>query len=293
MFMLRLLSCLAVSSMAMLTARTSPQAKPGCTATGDLDISPFESKVFPGARNLRVLIPDGYALPENRNRRYPVLYLNDGQNLFDVCTSLFNREEWRVDETVRNLVAKGGLRPLIVVGIDNGGKRLRPREYLPYVDDTLRPAEPDPQGKLYPTFLLDEVVPTIEKRYRVLAGSQNRVLGGSSYGAGAALYAVIRRPGSFGGLLLESPSIYASDYQLLKDAEAVHNWPQRIFIGTGTVREPVDDVARLKEFFRKNGLGDDRLRIVVQEGGTHSERWWAERLPQALQFLFPVERKDR
>src|SRR5690242_9860958 len=123
----------------------TPEALP-CTATGDLRIVPFASKVFLAPRNLRILLPAGYASPENSGRNYPVLYLNDGQNLFDVCTSLFNREEWRVDETVGELVAKDKLAPLIVVGIDNGGRRLRPREYLPYVDETLSPPEQHPQG---------------------------------------------------------------------------------------------------------------------------------------------------
>jgi enterochelin esterase-like enzyme len=285
--------CISVCLIAVLAPISLFGADRVCTATGNLEIFPFESQVFPAPRSLRVLLPDTYDYPGNRNRRYPVLYLNDGQNLFDVCTSLFNEEEWRVDETIRALVAQGQLQPLIVVGIDSGGKRLRPREYLPYPDDTLRPSEPDPQGKLYPNFLLDEVIPAIERRFRTLPGAENRVLGGSSYGAGAALYAVIQRPGSFGGLLLESPSIYADDYQLLKDAESLHEWPRRVFIGTGTVREPVEDVARLKNLLRRNGLRDDRLRVVTQEGAGHSERWWAERLPEALIFLFGQNRESR
>jgi enterochelin esterase-like enzyme len=234
-----------------------------------------------------VLLPEGYRLAANRNRRYPVLYMNDGQNLFDVCTSLFNAEEWRVDETVINLIAHAKLEALIVVGIDNGGKRLRPREYLPYVDDTLKPPEPNPQGRLYPQFLLGEVVPFIEEHYRVQTGAENRVLGGSSYGAGIALFTVMQFPGSFEGLLLESPSIYADNYHLLKEAESVKEWPRRIFIGTGTVNEPLEDVKSLESLLQKAGLGPDRLRVVVHNGGTHSEKSWALRLPDALQFLFP------
>jgi enterochelin esterase-like enzyme len=263
----------------------SPE-KSSCTATGDLEIVRFESKVFPAQRNLRILLPAGYRLPENRNRRYPVLYLNDGQNLFDVCTSQFTGEEWRVDEIVDDLIASGKINPIIVVGIDNGGKRLRPKEYLPYVDDTLRPPEPNPQGKLYPRFLLEEVVPFVETQYRVLPGADNRVLGGASYGAGIALFTVVEHPGSFGGLLLESPSIYAGDYRILKDAESLRVWPHRIFIGTGTVNEPVDDVKRLKKLLQKSGLGPKRLQVIVQQGAGHSEKWWAGRFPNALRFLF-------
>jgi len=270
----------------LLASFLGSPAKSSCTATGDLEIVRFESKVFPAERNLRILLPAGYRLPENRHRQYPVLYLNDGQNLFDVCTSQFTGEEWRVDETVDDLIAHGTIRPIIVVGIDNGGKRLRPREYLPYVDDTLVPPEANPEGKLYPRFLLEEVVPFVETRYRVLPGASNRTLGGASYGAGIAFYTVVEHPGSFGGLLLESPSIYADDYHILKDAESVRTWPRRIFIGTGTVNEPVEDVEKLKKLLEKSGLGPERLRVAVQEGAGHSEKWWAGRLPNALRFLF-------
>lgn len=267
-------------------ASAAPAQTPQCTSTGDLVIVPFASNVFPASRSLRILLPAGYRLPANRKRRYPILYLNDGQNLFDVCTAIFNREEWRVDETVDELVANGKLDPLIVVGIDNGGWQLRPKEYLPYVDETLSPSEPHPEGKLYPHFLLDEVVPFVEARYRVLRGPRNRVLGGSSYGAGIALFTVMNRPGSFAGLLLESPSIYADDDHLLRDATSVRVWPRRVYVGTGTVQEPVEDVQKLEALLKRAGLGNDRLCVIVQEGAAHSEKWWAGRLAKALQFLF-------
>ena len=87
---------------------------------GDLRLRPFTSETFGNSRVLRVLLPSGYDLPANRNRRYPVLYLNDGQNLFDTGTSTFTGREWRVDETVKELVAAGRIPPLIVVGVDHG-----------------------------------------------------------------------------------------------------------------------------------------------------------------------------
>ncbi len=134
---------------------------------------------------------------------------------------------------------------------------------------------------------MDEVVPFVERHFRVRSGPRHRVLDGSSYGAGIALYTAIQRPRSFDGLLLESPSIYAGDYHLLKDAAAVRTWPRRIYIGRGTVQEPVADVTKLEALFQKAGLGRDRLRVVVREGAAHSEKWWGERLPDPLRFLFP------
>ncbi len=91
--------------------------------------------------------------------------------------------------------------------------------------------------------------------------------------------------------MLESPSVYADDYHLLKDAEFVRQWPRRIYIGTGTVREPIGAVRKLETMFKKAGLGKDRLKVVLQRGGEHSEEWWAKRLPTALKFLFPAARR--
>lgn len=255
-----------------------------CTATGDLEVVTFESKVFPAPRKLRILLPAGYRSQEAQGLRYRAVYLNDGQNLFDRCTAP-QAGEWGVDETVQAMIRNGRIPPVIVVGIDHGGRRLRPKEYLPYVDDTLSPPELDPQGRQYPRFLLDEVIPFVEQRYRVLPGPANRVLGGSSYGAGAALYTVVHRPGSFRGILIESPSIYSSDYQLLKDAAAVKEWPAHVYVGTGTVNEPVEDVRKLEALLRAAGLGKGRLRVVVQEGAAHAEKWWGGRLGDALEFL--------
>ena len=101
----------AVLFLVLLTSFFGSPGKPPCTATGDLEVVPFESKVFPAPRNLRILLPAGYRFTENRHRRYPVLYLNDGQNLFDVCTSQFTGEEWRVDETVDDLIAHDTMGP--------------------------------------------------------------------------------------------------------------------------------------------------------------------------------------
>src|SRR2546423_1000740 len=108
-----------------------------CSVTGELDLRQLTSQVFHNTRTLRVWLPPGYHAADAQNRRYPVLYLNDGQNLFDACTSIFNHQEWRVDETANELIRGGKVPPLIVVGIDNAGGRDRAREYLPYADDSL------------------------------------------------------------------------------------------------------------------------------------------------------------
>jgi predicted alpha/beta superfamily hydrolase len=104
------------------------------------------------------------------------------------------------------------------------------------------------------------------------------------------------RPGIFGRLLLESPSLFISNRQLLKVSRAFRQWPERVFIGIGTKeagseerdRQTVEDVRQLEHILRRGGLKEDRLRVVIDEGATHSEQEWAKRFPEALSFLFGV-----
>jgi len=272
----------------------------GGNVEGELRLHEFHSKTFQNARMLRVLLPDGYDAPENRDRRYPVLYLNDGQNLFDASTSVLNPMEWRVDETVHALVAGRTIPPMIVVGIDSAGRRARFKEYFPYVDQYLRPPEPNPQGKRYPAFLVDEVIPFIHDHYRVARDPAGRGIGGSSAGALAAIYAVVARPGVFGRLLVESPSIYVDEAHILRDASKVAAWPERIYLGAGTNEsgqrtcdpndrdepELVSDVRRFERLLRDAHVDATRIHLTIVPCAVHDEAAWASRLPDALTFLY-------
>jgi len=122
-------------------------------AQGELVLLEIKSSVFGNTRNLRVWLPHDYHNQDNQIRHYPVLYLNDGQDLFDSTTAILGTEEWRVDETVGSLILDGSIPPIIVVGIDNAGRAGRPHEYLPYPDEFLSPPEPSPRGDLYAFFL--------------------------------------------------------------------------------------------------------------------------------------------
>ena len=267
---------------------------------GELRLHEFLSKTFQNTRTLRVLLPDGYDASENRARRYPALYLNDGQNLFDASTSVLNPMEWRVDETVHALVAGHTIPPMIVVGIDSAGRRDRFKEYFPYVDQYLQPPEPNPQGTRYPAFLVDEVVPFIEDHYRVARDPAGRGIGGSSAGALAAIYAVVARPGMFGRLLVESPSIYVDEAHILRDASKVATWPERIYLGVGTNErgqrtcdpndrnepELVREVRRFERLLRDAHVDATRIHLAIVPCAVHNEGAWAARLPDALTFLY-------
>lgn len=259
-------------------------------ATGDLRLHEFRSGIFRNTRFLRVWLPPGYDDAENASRHYPVLYLNDGQNLFEASTA-FGGVEWQVDETADRLIREGAVPPMIVVGIDNTGKN-RLREYMPH--RSLHPRILRVQGRRYPDFLMKEVMPFVEQIYRVATGPEDTGLGGSSLGALIALYTAMARPGAFGRLLLESPSLWASNQQLIKESRSVRIWPERIFLAVGTAeagspersRTVVDDVRELAAIMRRAVLSEKRLRLVIKDGAGHSEEAWAERFPEALQFLF-------
>jgi enterochelin esterase-like enzyme len=238
------------------------------------------------SRRITIWLPDGA-----RTSPCPVLYLNDGQNLFDSARA-FAGVTWRVAETAAWLIERRLIPPLVIVGIDHGELR-RAREYLP-VEDDRNPFARDPLASEYAAFVTSELMPFVEREYPVARGASNTAFGGSSYGAVAALFTSMTNPGVFGRLLLESPSLYVGRGALLKRARRVKRWPQRVYLGVGTAEtrrddwnlETVGNVRRLETILRGSGLGPRRLRVTVEEGATHSESAWAGRLAQALEFLF-------
>ena len=256
-------------------------------SSGNLWLHELSSRIFGNTRLLRVWLPpdyDGWG-----DTRYPVLYLNDGQNLFEPATA-FAGVDWQVGETATRLIAEEKIRPLIIVGIDN--TKNRASEYIPYKSKD--PKVLNAKGDCYPDFLQREVMPLIEERYAVLRGSANTGLGGSSLGGLITLYTQLAAPGVFGRLLIESPSLFVANGKILKQSARLRNWPQRIYLGVGTHEvgnadkdaKTVDDVRELESILRLAGLDDQRLKVLVEESAAHNEAAWAARLPGALEFLF-------
>jgi predicted alpha/beta superfamily hydrolase len=276
-----------------------PQIPPGVIratgATGDLRIHEFSSRIFRNKRFLRVWLPPGYDDPANQSRSYPVFYLNDGQNLFEAAIS-FTGVEWQVDETADRLIRAGAIPPLIVVGIDNASKD-RLREYMPHRSlhpMMLRSMTLRVQGRRYPDFLIKEVMPFVARNYRLASGPENTGLGGSSLGGLIAVYTSAASRGVIGRLLVESPSLWAANRQILRESRKVTHWPERIFLACGTAeagradknQSVVDDVRELAGIMRHAGVSENRLRVLIEEGATHNESAWARRFPDALEFLF-------
>jgi enterochelin esterase-like enzyme len=267
------------------TKRASAVSLP--VSAGNIWLHELESRIFGNTRLLRVWLPpdyDGWGAT-----RYPVLYLNDGQNLFDPATA-FAGVHWRVGETATRLIAEQKIKPLIIVGIDN--TKNRANEYIPYKSKD--PRVLSARGKCYPDFLQTDVMPLIGSRYPVLKGPENTGLGGSSLGGLITLYTQIAAPGVFGRALIESPSLFVANRKILEACRKFHSWPERTYLGVGTKEvgnvekdeKVVADVRELEAILREDGLNEQRLKVRVDQGATHSESAWAARFPEALEFLF-------
>lgn len=276
--------------MASQTRKSSRKRSQAAAAIfdGALWIHELRSRIFRNTRLVRVWLPPDYDV--TGATRYPVLYMNDGQNLFDPATA-FAGVDWQVGVSAARLIEAEKVPPMIIVGIDNTGRN-RLREYIPY--RSLDPRVLGPQGKRYPEFLRREVMPLIEKNYFVAKGPEHTGLGGSSLGGLITLYSQLAMPGVFGRLLVESPSLWVANRRILDDCSEFHDWPHRIYLAMGT-REvgneakderTVEDTRELERILRQAKLGSERLKVVIDEGGTHNEATWAARFPKALEFLF-------
>jgi predicted alpha/beta superfamily hydrolase len=252
---------------------------------------PLASRVFGNTRTIRVYLPPGYSA--DSGTRYPVLYLNDGFAVF--ATHL-----WRAPLILDSLIDERAITPIILVGVDNAASipgtanpgRARADEYLPY-PDSMEPDLPQPRGRSYPRFLIDEVMPMIDGRFRTMEGPAGRVIGGASYGGIAALFTVLERPGTFGGLLLESTPLFISDGRLLTESGRFMRWPSTVYLGLGG-QETGDSVLRARGEATLSALSDQihraspatRLHVNRVPDGRHNAASWRARFPAALTFLF-------
>lgn len=291
-----LLSLLAIASQSAFAAETPPAAAAApckSTVTGDLRLHTLRSAIFGNERTIRVLLPPGYDDKANAQRRYPVLYMLDGQNVFDACLSDVSHHEWGADEISQRLSAAGQLPPMIIVGVDHAGT-MRAHEYLPYKDFVGNPDMDEPAGKRFPDFLAREVMPLVNGNYRTLTGAPNTGIGGSSYGGVATLYALLARPNDFGYGLIESPTLWVGMGQLVRDTQPLAALPFRVFVGFGgkEAEDPVVSgklisfVHQLAANLRAAGYDDSNLRVVIDPEAQHTEAAWEKRLPGALTFLF-------
>jgi predicted alpha/beta superfamily hydrolase len=251
----------------------------------------FPSRILGNRRDVLVYLPPGYRL--NRKRRYPVLYMHDGQNVFDAATS-FAGVEWGVDETAERLIREELIEPLIVVAVANMGER-RIDEYAPTrgVIDARAKKKKRSRGlaRQYGEFLIEELKPFIDKKYRTKPETEFTGLGGSSLGGLVTLAIGILYSHAFTRLMVMSPSIWWDDFAIYRLVDSIEQKaPLRIWLDTGT-SEPGWEQARelCNRLVEKDWKVGDDLLYMEAEGADHSEGAWAERVEPALRFLFPPD----
>jgi predicted alpha/beta superfamily hydrolase len=265
-----------------VTVENSPKH----TLTGDFRRHPrFRSRFLPSDHTLLVYRPPGYR--DDRVRRFPVLYLHDGQNVFDRATSATG-EEWSVDETAQRLIESGAIEAIIVVGIYNAGHR-RVDEYTPTRDPKKKVGG---KADAYARMLVQEIKPFIDRRYRTLRSAANTGLGGSSLGGLLTMHLGLRYPTTFNRLAVLSPSVWWNDRAIVREVEALTAKPPlRIWLdsGTGEGADVTRDARLLRDALVRKGwvVGKD-LAYLEAEGGGHNEKSWATRVEGVLRFLFPV-----
>jgi predicted alpha/beta superfamily hydrolase len=262
------------------------------TLTGDIRLhKDFHSKILNNDRNVIVYLPPGY--DKDKQRHYSVLYLHDGQNLFDGATSFIPGQEWRVDEAAQSLIAAGKIEPLIIVGVYNAGKD-RIDEYTPVQEPKYKGGG---KADLYGRLLVEELKPFIDKTYRTKKDAAHTGLGGSSLGGLLSLYLGLKYPNMFGRLAVVSPSVWWANNYIVQYVEAQNKRPAlRIWLDIGTkeggnaaeAQTTVDGARLLKETLIKMGWKSGKdLKYFEAQGAEHNERAWAARVEQILEFLFP------
>jgi predicted alpha/beta superfamily hydrolase len=263
---------------------------PPHTLTGNIQSHPnFRSKILGNRRDVLVYLPPGYG--RFSRRHYPVLYLHDGQNVFDAATS-FAGVEWGVDETAQRLIGEGLIEPLIIVAVFNMGEdRIHEYAHTRGVYDHTSERKKRSRGlaRQYGDFLINELKPYIDKKYRTKRGARFTALGGSSLGGLVTLAIGILYPQAFTRLIVMSPSLWWDDFSIYRLVDSIdHKPPLKIWLDTGTNEPGWEQTRELRDRLVEKGwkvFGD--LQYLEVEGADHSEGAWAARMDPALRFLFP------
>lgn len=245
----------------------------------------FVSAFLPARRDVIVALPPDYF---RSKQRYPVLYLQDGQNLFDASTSFIKGSFWDVQTTSDRLTEEGAIEPLITVGVYNTGVE-RVEEYTPMRDPNLGGGK----ANLYGRLLVEELKPWVDRTYRTLDGPAHTGVGGSSLGGLVSLYCGLTWPQVFGRLAVLSPSVWWARGGMLAYVRRTRPEPRpRIWLDMGLSEGPAmikkcDELHRLLE--RRGWRGGTDMQYLRVPGARHNEDAWAKRVDPFLRFLFPTK----
>jgi predicted alpha/beta superfamily hydrolase len=254
--------------------------------TGNIHLhTNFHSKFLPSSRDIIVYLPPNY--DTDQTSRYPVLYMQDGQVIFDAATSFFPGKERHMDERAQELIGEHKIRPLIIVGIYSSALA-RVNEFTPQT--ATQPGRAD----LYGRMLVEEIKPFIESQYRVLSGRSNTALGGASMGGAVTMYLGIKYAHIFGGLAITSPAAFRDNEMIVRYVQSLsRKTNQRICLSIGT-EEPspfMNSTRDLRQALIAKGWREDEdFSYIEAFGSQHSPDERAVRVDHLLKFLFPVTR---
>lgn len=245
-------------------------------------------------RKLRIWTPKDDDICPTR-RTYPVLYMHDGQNLFDASTISHGHGEWQVDETVNRLANEiENFNGLVVVGIDNSEDRMS--EYLPD-DATWRGEDFEGIGHLYARYLVETVKPFIDQRCNTKTDPQNTLLAGSSLGGLISFYTGLLYPNVFGKIGAMSPSfqLFEEDQRLALYQEAGLDNPNsealklKIWLDSGQKESHNTQTDLVRQELLARGFKHDRVHSLVMENHGHNEEAWRERFPLMISWLLRLD----
>lgn len=246
-----------------------------------LEVLPsFPSPQLGNRRDILVYLPPSY---EGSNRTYPVLYMQDGQNLFDPATSYAG--DWKLGKVLAN-AARRGLETIVVAVPNMGPQRLM--EYSPFVD----PVQGGGAGDRYLDFLTQTLKPAIDRRFRSRPDQRYTGIAGSSMGGLISLYGFFRVAPVFGFAAVLSPSLWFGGDAIFAVVESAAYVPGRLYLDIGATEgaEHVARARRMRDLLRAKGYRRGRdLRWLESRCGRHDEASWGRRFARALPFLLPSE----
>jgi predicted alpha/beta superfamily hydrolase len=230
-------------------------------------------------RRIWIYLPPDY---EQSSTHYPVLYMHDGQNLFDDLTSFSG--EWGVDETLNDMARKG-FPGIIVVGIDNGSEE-RLNEYSPWQ----RKDGMGGLGEKYAAFLVETLKPAIDHHFRTIPQSRYTGIGGSSMGGLISMYATLKYPDVFGRSLIFSPAFWFEEENIGFAKKSNINPDFKMYFLAGGMEHPErsipTDTQKMIDILKANGLAEHQYRFVVDPKGKHNEALWKKHFRDAIEFLY-------
>ena len=252
----------------------------GANSTANVQVQIWDASMYMPQldrnRRIWVYLPQAY---ETSGESYPVLYMHDGQNVFDASTSFAG--EWKVDETLTSLENRG-LGTAIVVAIDNGGGS-RLDEYSPFVN----PSYGGGEGDAYLDFIIETLMPKIDSAFRTLKGPENTGIMGSSMGGLISHYAYFRNPEVFGKIGVFSPSYWFSDEYFSYSSEQGKTGTPRIYLLAGGGEASIAaGVGQMYDQLRSEGFSEEEVKELIVPSGQHSEWFWAAEFEKAFLWLF-------